>query len=72
MDPLKTIEAVANVGTAAFKEATQHEALMNSPQMIQMHVLEAQQAHIDELRKAISNEDVETYRRIVAAGPSQQ
>jgi queuine/archaeosine tRNA-ribosyltransferase len=71
MDVIAAIKSVADVGAAALKEAQQHEALMNSPELIQMHVLEAQQAHIDELRKAISNEDLETYRRIVAAGPAQ-
>lgn len=67
MGVLETITAVANVGTAAFKEAQQHEGLKNSPAMVQAHVLDAQQAEIDRQRKLIANEDLDAYRLAVAA-----
>lgn len=65
------IKSIADVGRAAFEEAKQHEALNNSPEMQKALVLDRLQAHIDEQRKAIANEDLETYRRIVAATPAQ-
>ena len=71
MDPLATIKALADVGTAALEEAKQHEALKNSPTMIQAHVLESMQAEIDTQRSQIANEDLEAYRLAVSATPGQ-
>jgi hypothetical protein len=71
MGVLEAITSVANVGSAALKEAQQHEGLKNSPAMIQAHVLDAQQAEIDRQRKLIANEDLEAYRLAVAATPRQ-
>ena len=59
------ITALAEATAAAAKEATQHEALANSPAMQR-----AQEA-LDAQRKAIADEDLAAEQQILAAPDAQ-
>ncbi len=65
------ITALAEATAAAAKEATQHEALANSPAMQRALVWQRAQEALDAQRKAIADEDLAAVQQILAAPDAQ-
>ena len=62
------LDAIASVA----KKLTQHEAINNSPELQKAAYYQLMQEHLDEIRKAIAEEDLETVRKLMAtASPPQ-